>query len=176
MKNLALAFCSIRPKQLTDSICDYREHEYFRSIQQIERILPDSFDLVVCENTIDDEKQLKNRELAEYLSNIEMVSLGSSGNIGTVNKGMGELLMLSSALEELDIDADLEMVILMQVQAVEYFSKSLPYLEKVYQMKPEETSIVQGIAAVYYSLNDMEKHVEYMNILKGLESKSSGDN
>ena len=55
-------------------------------------------------NTIDDEKQLKNRELAEYLSNIEMVSLGSSGNIGTVNKGMGELLMLSSALEELDID------------------------------------------------------------------------
>lgn len=104
MKNLALAFCSIRPKQLTDSICDYRENEYFRSIQQIERILPDSFDLVVCENTIDDEKQLKNRELAEYLSNTEMVSLGSGGNIGTVNKGMGELLMLSSALEELDID------------------------------------------------------------------------
>ena len=68
MKNLALIFCSIRPKQLTDSICDYRENEYFRSIQQIERILPDSFDLVVCENTIDDEKQLKNRELAEYLS------------------------------------------------------------------------------------------------------------
>ena len=57
-----------------------------------------------------------------------------------------------------------------------YFSKSLPYLQKVYKMKPEETSIVQGIAAVYYSLNDMEKHVEYMNILKGLESKNSGDN
>ena len=79
-------------------------------------------------------------------------------------------------LEELDIDADLEMVILMQEQAVNYFSKSLPYLEKVYQMKPEETSIVQGIAAVYYSLNDMEKHVKYMNILKGLESEKPGDN
>ena len=37
-------------------------------------------------------------------------------------------------------------------------------------MKPKEVSIVQGIAAVYYSLNDMEKHVEYMNILKDLES------
>ena len=75
-------------------------------------------------------------------------------------------------MEELDIDADLEMVILMQEQAVNYFSKSLPFLKKVYQMKPQETSIVQGIAAVYYSLNDMEKHVEYMNILKGLESNS----
>ena len=42
-------------------------------------------------------------------------------------------------------------------------------------MKPEESSIVQGIAAVYYSLNDMEKHVEYMNILKELESKGSKD-
>ena len=40
------------------------------------------------------------------------------------------------------------------------------------KMKPEETSIVQGIAAVYYSLNDMEKHVEFMNILKDLETKS----
>ncbi len=39
-------------------------------------------------------------------------------------------------------------------------------------MKPEETSIVQGIAVVYYSLNDMEKHVEFMNILKDLETKS----
>ena len=75
-------------------------------------------------------------------------------------------------MEELDIDADLEMVILMQEQAVNYFSKSLPFLKKVYQMKPQETSIVQGIAAVYYSLNDMEKHVEYMNILKELESNS----
>ena len=63
----------------------------------------------------------------------------------------------------------------MQEQAVQYFSKSLPFLQKVYKMKPEETSIVQGIAAVYYSLNDMEKHVEYMNILKELESKSSKD-
>ena len=76
-------------------------------------------------------------------------------------------------MEELDIDADLEMVILMQEQAVNYFSKSLPFLKKVYQMKPQEVSIVQGIAAVYYSLNDMEKHVEYMNILKELESNSA---
>ena len=42
-----------------------------------------------------------------------------------------------------------------------------------YKIKPQEVSIVQGIAAVYYSLNDMEKHVEYMNILKDLESNSA---
>ena len=89
-------------------------------------------------------------------------------NLGIMYHNLG----VDIIMEELDIDADLEMVILMQEQAVEYFSKSLPYLKKVYQMKPQEVSIVQGIAAVYYSLNDMEKHVEYMNLLKELESKS----
>lgn len=90
----------------------------------------------------------------------------SNYNLGIMYHNLG----VDIIMEELDIDADLEMVILMQEQAVNYFSKSLPYLKKVYQMKPQETSIVQGIAAVYYSLNDMEKHVEYMNILKDLES------
>jgi len=89
-------------------------------------------------------------------------------NLGIMYHNLG----VDIIMEELDIDADLEMVILMQEQAVNYFSKSLPFLKKVYQMKPQETSIVQGIAAVYYSLNDMEKHVEYMNILKDLESNS----
>ena len=102
-------------------------------------------------------------------------SLALNTNQYTPNYDLGILyhnLGVDIILEELDIDADLEMVILMQEKAVNYFSKSLPFLEKVYKMKPEETSIVQGIAAVYYSLNDMEKHVEFMNILKDLETKS----
>lgn len=105
-------------------------------------------------------------------------SLALNSNQYTPNYDLGILyhnLGVDIILEELDIDADLEMVILMQEQAVQYFSKSLPFLQTVYKMKPEETSIVQGIAAVYYSLNDMEKHVEYMNILKDLESKGSKD-
>lgn len=99
---------------------------------------------------------------------IDSEQYSSNYNLGILYHNLG----VDIIMEELDIDADLEMVILMQEQAVEYFSKSLPYLKKVYQMKPQEVSIVQGIAAVYYSLNDMEKHVEYMNLLKELESKS----
>ena len=89
-------------------------------------------------------------------------------NLGILYHNLG----VDIIMEELDIDADLEMVILMQEQAVEYFSKSLPYLKKVYQMKPQESFYCSRIATVYYSLNDMEKHVEYMNLLKELESKS----
>jgi len=79
-------------------------------------------------------------------------------------------------LNDLEIDADLEKVIEMQESAIAYFSKALPYLTKVYQMKPSDREIVQGIAAVYYSLNDMEKHVEYMNVLRELDNSPPSNN
>ena len=104
MKNLALAFCSLRPVQLSKEVCDAREDEYLICLKQLKRVLPDSFDLLVCENTIDDPEQLKNTELKELLSDTEMCTVGSEGNIGTRNKGMGELLMLKTALDQTDLD------------------------------------------------------------------------
>ena len=104
MKNLALAFCSLRPVQLSEQVCDVRENEYLICLKQLIKILPESFDLLVCENTIDDPDQIKSEELRELLSETEMCTTGSGGNIGTINKGMGELLMLKTALDETDLD------------------------------------------------------------------------
>lgn len=104
MKNLALAFCSIRPKQLSEEVCNARENEYFACLQQLERVLPESFDFLICENTIDRESEIVNQELLNYLSDKDMVCLGSERNIGKANKGMGELLMLKSAVDQTDID------------------------------------------------------------------------
>ena len=47
MKNLALGFCSLRPVQLSEEVNDARENEYFISLQQLKRVLPDSFDLLL---------------------------------------------------------------------------------------------------------------------------------
>tara|TARA_R100000734_G_C3278469_1_gene72678 strand:- start:96 stop:797 length:702 start_codon:yes stop_codon:yes gene_type:complete len=104
VKNLALAFCSLRPVQLSKEVCDAREDEYLICLKQLKRVLPDSFDLLVCENTIDKPDQLQNTELKELLSDTEMCAVGSEGNIGTRNKGMGELLMLKTALDQTDLD------------------------------------------------------------------------
>jgi len=104
MKNLALAFCSLRPVQLSEQVNDAREKEYLISLSQLKRVLPNSFDMVICENTIDNPQQIKNDDLRTFFENSEMCSLGSEGNIGTKNKGMGELLMLKTALEQTDLD------------------------------------------------------------------------
>lgn len=104
MKHLALGFCSLRPIQLPVEVNDAREQDYLICLKQLKRVLPDSFDLIICENTIDDPDQIKNDELRELLSESEMCATGSKSNIGTKNKGMGELLMLKTALEETNLD------------------------------------------------------------------------
>ena len=104
MRNLALGFTSLRPSSLPEKVCDAREDEYLICLKQLKRVLPESFDFIICENTIDDPQQIKNVELREFLAEEEVVATGSESNIGTSNKGMGELLQLKTALDETDID------------------------------------------------------------------------
>ena len=104
MRNLALGFTSLRPASLPENVCDAREDEYLICLKQLKRVLPKSFDFIICENTIDDPQQIKNVELREFLDGEELVATGSESNIGTSNKGMGELLQLKTALDETDID------------------------------------------------------------------------
>ena len=73
-------------------------------LKQLKRVLTESFDFIICENTIDDPQQIKNVELREFLDGEDLVATGSESNIGTSNKGMGELLQLKTALDETDID------------------------------------------------------------------------
>jgi hypothetical protein len=96
----------------------------------------------------------------------------SNYNLGIIYHNLG----VDIILDDLEIDADLEKVIIMQEKAIGYFSQALPYLKKVYEMEPTDKAIIQGIAAVYYSLNDMEKHVEFMNVLKDLDNSSMPNN
>ena len=103
MKNLAIGFASIRPAQYSEEICNFREQEYFLCIRQILNILPESFDFILCENTIDDGSQLKNLNLRNLLDGVEICAMGSKSNIGQTNKGIGELLQLKTALDQTDI-------------------------------------------------------------------------
>lgn len=103
MKNLALAFCSIRPTQLQEFVCDVREQEYLIYLCQLKRVLPKSFDLVVCDNTIDEKHTIKNNSLKKFLDSNEVMLTGSESNTGTTNKGRGELLMLKNALSKIGL-------------------------------------------------------------------------
>ncbi len=102
MKNLVLAFCSIRPENINPTLLSFREKEYGICLKQLKRVLPKSYDMVVCDNTVDDFTFQPNSELSEALSSCNVMAMGSQANIGTVNKGLGELLMLKIAMDNID--------------------------------------------------------------------------
>ena len=104
MKNLAIGFASLRPHTLPEDVCDIREREYYVCMEQLVRVLPESFDLLICENTIDDPNEIKTQGLRDFLNETELCATGSESNIGTSNKGLGELLQLKTVLDQTDID------------------------------------------------------------------------
>lgn len=99
---------------------------------------------------------------------IDSVNYSANYNSGIIYHNLGVDLIL----DELADDAELEKVIMMEEQAIQYFSRSLPFLKRAYESKPNDKSIIQGIVAVYYSLNEMENYVKYANILKKLNTET----
>ncbi len=104
----------------------------------------------------------------EKTLSIDSSNYSANYNSGIIYHNLGVDLIL----DELADDAELEKVIMMEELAIEYFSKSLPFLKRAYDSKPNDKSIIQGIIAVYYSLNEMENYVKYANILKKINAET----
>lgn len=103
MNNLALAFCSLRPANLDIQTNNLRELEYLCCLEQLIRIIPKNFDIIICENTIDKIDDIKNNKLKSFLKNNDTFFLGSVFN-NIKNIGMGELTMLYNCLKKFPLD------------------------------------------------------------------------
>ncbi len=86
MKNLIFCSASFHVKQYAYNI---RENEYYYCLKQLLKMIPENFDIVVCDNTIKSIENLENKNLKELLSKVKFFILNR--NIGENNIGMGEL-------------------------------------------------------------------------------------
>lgn len=84
-----LIFCSA-----SFHIKDYsnvkRENEYLFCLNQLIRFIPNNFKIAICDNSIKNINDLKNKNLIELLNNIDYFFI-LNRNIGNKNIGMGEL-------------------------------------------------------------------------------------
>tara|TARA_A100001015_G_scaffold317445_1_gene434445 strand:- start:1566 stop:2243 length:678 start_codon:yes stop_codon:yes gene_type:complete len=86
MKNLIFCSAAFHVKQYPYNI---RENEYYYCLKQLLKMIPENFDIVVCDNTIKSIENLENKNLKEILSKVKFLILNR--NIGENNIGMGEL-------------------------------------------------------------------------------------
>jgi hypothetical protein len=89
MKNLLLTFSSFHTSNDPNYL---RENEYYICYSQLIKIIPSNYDLIFVDNTISSLDEIKNINLKRILNDKKYFIYNY--NIGTVNKGMGELEML----------------------------------------------------------------------------------
>ena len=72
-------------------------------------------------------------------------------------------------INEMDFETDLIALSETQDKTIEIFKKSLPFMEKAYQLNPKRKETLQGLEGIYYSLNENEKYDKVKQELIDLE-------
>ena len=79
-----------------------RENEYYYCILQLLRVIPENYEIVICDNTITTINDIQLVGLIQLLSKPNIKFLILSRNIGTQNIGMGELDELIFTSQNID--------------------------------------------------------------------------
>jgi len=64
-------------------------------------------------------------------------------------------------IDKMDADSDLTAIDKIQDQCVLIFKQSLPYMSKAYELNPSKKDVLEGLAGIYFALNDMPKSNEF---------------
>ena len=97
MKNLIFCSASFHLQNYSHNI---RENEYYYCFKQLIRILPENFEIVICDNTIKSLEDIENSNLKKLLQAENFFILDR--NIGKSNIGMGELDELIFVADKID--------------------------------------------------------------------------
>ena len=72
-------------------------------------------------------------------------------------------------IDKMDADTDLTTIDKIQDQCVVIFKQSLPYMEKAYKLNPSRKDVLEGLAGIYFALNDLPKSNEFKQKAEALK-------
>ena len=64
-------------------------------------------------------------------------------------------------MNELDYDAQLDKLDVIQDNAAKLFKQSLPFMLKVYELEPKDKRVIEGLEGIYSALLDEAKSNEF---------------
>ena len=108
-----------------------------------------------------EQKSYKN--LLDLAKSYLMKAYELNNNTDFINKNLGVLYYNQAVdiIKKMDYDVPLDQLPIFQDQSIKLGQQSLPYLLKANQINPSDKSVIEGLAGIYYLLNDTEKYNEY---------------
>ena len=101
-KNLILCFSSLRPSQYNFSMLNQREKNYDLALEWLLKSIPENWDIIYNDNTLNDLSELKNESLKSRLKNERIKIILHKDNEGSKNKGAGEHDMCRKSFIEIN--------------------------------------------------------------------------
>ncbi|MHB8260448.1 MAG: hypothetical protein ACYDCN_08590 [Bacteroidia bacterium] len=108
-------------------------------------------------------EQKASKNLLDLAKTYLLKAYEINNNTDFINKNLGVLYYNQAVdiIKKMDYDVPLDQLPVYQDQSVKLGQQSLPYLLKANQINPSDKAVVEGLAGIYYLLNDTEKYNEY---------------
>ena len=86
-----------------------------------------------------------------------------NNNTDFINKNLGVLYYNQAVdiIKKMDYDVPLDQLPIYQDNSVKLGKQALPYLLKASEINPADKAVVEGLAGIYYLLNETDKYNEY---------------
>ena len=108
-------------------------------------------------------EQSMSKTLLDLAKTYLMKAYDINSNTDFINKNIGVLYYNQAVdiIKKMDYDVPLDKLPMYQDQSVAMGKQALPYLIKANEINPTDKAVVEGLAGIYYLLNDSEKYNEY---------------
>lgn len=103
LKNLILVFSTFIVEGSEEKYAISRQEEYGLCYRQLMRVIPENFDVIFVDNSIESLDTLASKELINFLKSQNLIL--TKKNFGAKNKGVGELAMLVNSSQLIDFSA-----------------------------------------------------------------------
>ncbi len=108
-------------------------------------------------------EQKASKSLLDLAKTYLLKAYEVNNNTDFINKNLGVLYYNQAVdiIKKMDYDVPLDQLPIYQEQSVKLGQQALPYLQRANQINPSDKAVIEGLAGIYYLLNDTEKYNEY---------------
>lgn len=99
----------------------------------------------------------------------EVLELDSNQISANYNLGIHFYNQGVNIIENIDYNADFELIMQKQIEVIDLFNFALPYMLRAHKLDPTRKDSIRGLSGIYYGLNDLEKSEHYQELLEELE-------